>query len=221
MTRNREVFWLPLLFLTVALLGGVRISHRIVLVPPPLFALLLASLLMGVLVRCGALAPDRLMNANRSALANVSGSVVLLTCFFAAMQAFNVATPESGVPRLLFGIFLFVLLMNTLAAAPDRVRVLRSLVVIFGSAFALKFIVLAALSDPEGSRLKRVLVMMLEGLTLGTLTQDGFHPLTGYLAFATLALFVGGLALLPARARPALHAPSSGRVVRGELGDAK
>jgi hypothetical protein len=92
-----------------------------------------------------------------------------------------------------------VLLLNTLAAAPDRVRVLRSLMVIFGSAFILKFIVLAALSDPEGGRLRRVLLALLEGITLGTLTQPLAHPAAGYVAFFTLIVFLTGLALLPKR----------------------
>ena len=58
---------------------------------------------------------------------------------------------------------------------------------------------LAAISDPDGGRLKRILLVMLEGLTLGTLTQDTFHPITGYLAFFTFVLFVAGLSLLPGR----------------------
>jgi hypothetical protein len=69
--------------------------------------------------------------------------------------------------------------------------------VIFGSAYILKFIVLAALSDPEGGRLRRVLLALLEGITLGTLTQPLAHPVSGYLAFFTLLMFLGGLALLP------------------------
>jgi len=36
-------------------------------------------------------------------------------------------------------------------------------------------------------------------VTLGTITQQVYRPATGYIAFGTLALFVGGLALLPAR----------------------
>jgi hypothetical protein len=216
MSHIREAFVLPLLFLSVALLGGVRVADRIVLLPPPLFTLVLAFLLVGVLVRSGALAPERLMSATRSPLANLSGAVVIVTAFGAATQAFNVAIPESGLPRLLFSVFLLVLLVNTLAASPDRVRVLRSVLVIFGSAFILKFIVLAALSDPEGGWLKRVLLVMLEGLTLGTLSQDLYRPVTGYLAFATLTLFVGGLALLPSRVRRALE-PARYDPVRGEL----
>ena len=201
MSSGREIFALPLLFLTVALLGGVRVVDRIVLLPPPLFALVLAFLLLGVLVRAGALAPERLMNASRPALANVSGAIVLLTAFVASAQAFNVAIPEAGLPRLLFSVFLFVLLLNTLAASPDRLRVLRSILVIFGSTFVLKFIVLAALSDPGGGRLKRVLLVMFESLTLGTLSQQPYAPITGYVAFATLTLFMVGLALLPSRSR--------------------
>ena len=204
MNRTREAFVLPLLFLTVALLGGVRIAERIVLLPPPLFTLVLAFLLVGVLVRSGALAPERLIGATRPPLANASGTVVLITAFVAATQAFSVAIPESGLPRLLFSVFLLVLLLNTLAASPDRVRVLRSVLVIFGSAFTMKFIVLAALSDPAGGLMKRTLLIMVEGLTLGTLSQDVYRPVTGYVAFVTLTLFVAGLALLPSRPRRAL-----------------
>jgi hypothetical protein len=208
MTRTREAFVLPVLFLTVALLGGVRLADRVVLLPPPLFALVLAVMLVGVLVKSGALAPDLLVHANRSAMENANGALVLASLFAAAAQAFNVAIPEWGLPRLLFSVFLFVLLLNTLAAAPDRVRVLRSVLVIFASAFVLKFIVLAALSDPTGGRTKRVLLAMLEGVTLGTLTQDTYRPATGYLAFMTLTLFVSGLALLPPRGRLALEQQS-------------
>ena len=206
--NHREVFVLPLVFLTVALLGGVRVTDHVVLLPPPLFTLVLAFLLVGVLIRSGALAPEQLMSATRPLLANASGAVVLITAFVAATQAFSVAIPESGLPRLLFSVFLLALLLNTLAASPDRVRVLRSILVIFGSAFTLKFIVLAALSDPTGGTVKRMLQMMLEGLTLGTLSQDVYRPVTGYVAFVTLTLFVGGLALLPARLP---RAPDSAR----------
>lgn len=195
-----EAFYLPLIMLTVTLLGGLRVAERVILMPPPLVTLVLAMLLLGILVRSGALAPDRLMSTERSAVANLNGLVALIGTFLASAQAFNLATPESGLPRLMFSVFLVVLLLNTMAASSDRIRTLRSLAVTFGSAFVLKFIVLAAISDPAGGRLKRILLVMLEGLTLGTLTQDTFHPITGYLAFFTFVLFVVGLSLLPGRA---------------------
>jgi hypothetical protein len=197
MTAAREAIYLPLLFLTVALLGGVRPGAAIVLIPPSLFALILAVMLIGVLIQSGALAPLRLMGGARSGLANINGFVVLATLFVAAAQIFSLLTPEGGVPRILFSIYFFVLMLNTLAADPDRVRVLRSLAVTFGAAFILKFIVLDALSDPASGRLTRLLQILFEGVTLGTVTQEVQHPAAGYLGFATAALFLVALSLLP------------------------
>ena len=201
MKSATEAVYLPLMFLTVALLGGLRVDDRVSFVPPPLFALVLGVMLFGVLVRGRVLAPDRLMNASRPPLENLNGLVVILATFFAATQVFNLVTPESGLPFLLFNVFLFVLLINTIAAAPDRVSVLRSLAVITGAAFILKFIILGAISDPGEGTLKRVLYALLEGVTLGTLTQPPLHPVAGYLAFGTLVLFLIGLAMLPSRTR--------------------
>ena len=212
MTPTREAIVLPALLLTVSLLGGLKITAGLAFVPPPLFTLVLAVLLLGALIRSGALAPDRLAHASRPALANVNGGVVLLTLFFAAAQVFHLATPEAGLPRLAFNVFFLVLLLNTWASGPDRPRLLRSLMMFFGSAFVLKFIVLAALSDPAAGRLHRMMLVLLEGVTLGTLTQEPFHPAMGYAAFATLALFLFAVTLLP----PARPARSRHLIVPGE-----
>jgi hypothetical protein len=200
MTPVREAVMLPLLFLTVALFGGLRIAERVALGPPPLFALVLAVLALGVLVRCGALIPHSLLDAGRPALANLNGLIVVLALFLATAQAFHLSTPESGLPHVLFNVFFVVLLANTLAAAPDRARVLRSLFVILGSGFVLKFIVLAALSNPAETMLARVLRVLFEGVTLGSVTQDVMHPAAGYIAFCTLMVYLFGLVMLPARA---------------------
>ena len=202
MNRALEVFYLPLLFLTVTLLGGMRIAGRVLFLPPPLSALVLALLFLGALVRSGAFAPQRLMHPARPPLANVNGAVVLVTAFAAAVQAFSLVIPESGLPRVVATVFLFVLILNTLAASSDRTHALRSAAVVFGSMFVLKFIVLAALSDPQGGWLKRVLVAALQGVTLGTLTQATFAPATGYAAFCGLVMFLIGLALLPRSLEP-------------------
>jgi hypothetical protein len=194
-----EAVYLPLLFLTVVLVGGIRVSDRLTFTPPPLFALVLGVMLFGVLIRGRVLAPERLMSASRSGIANVNGFVVMMATFFAATQVFNLVIPESGLPFLLFNVFLFVLLVNTMAGSHDRVSVLRSLAVVTGAAFILKFIVLAALSEPGETALKRVLLAMLEGVTLGTLTQPVLHPASGYIAFGTLVLFLIGVAMLPSQ----------------------
>jgi hypothetical protein len=201
MKAATEAVYLPLLFLTVALLGGLRVDERLTFVPPPLFALVLGMMLFAVLVRGRVLVAERLMSASRNSLENLNGLVVILSTFFAATQVFNLVTPESGLPFLLFNVFLFVLLVNTLAASPDRVSVLRSMAVIVGAAFILKFVVLGAISEPGETMLKRLLFVLLEGVTLGTLTQPRLHPVAGYLAFSTLVLFLIGLAILPTRSR--------------------
>jgi hypothetical protein len=210
MNRALEVFYLPLVFLAVALLGGLHIADRVVFVRPPLSALVLAVLLLSALIRCGVVAPQRLLHSARSPMQNVSGAIVLITLFSASVQAFNSVTPLSGLPRILVVVFLGVLLLNTLAASVDRTHALRSLAVIFGSTFVLKFIVLASLSDPAEGWLKRVLLAAVEGVTLGTLTQQPLAAATGYIAFLTLALFLAGLALLPRRERVELEGPLIG-----------
>ena len=215
MTAAREAIYLPLLFLSVALLGGLRIGPRIILVPPPLFSLVLALLLLGVLVKSGALVPERLLRPTRPAIANLNGFVVLAAAFGASAQAFSMVTPDAGLPRLLCGVFLFVLLLNTLAAATDRTRVLRSLMIVFGAAFILKFVVLAALAEPATGTLNRLLLVLLEGATLGTLNQPASNPASGYVAFFVLVIFLFGLAMLPGRGsrahgdQAALSGPSS------------
>jgi hypothetical protein len=194
-----EAIVLPLLLLTVVLLGGLRIADRVVFAPPPLFALILGVMLLSVLIRGRVVAPERLMSASRGTAENLNGLVVMLATFFASTQVFNLVIPEAGLPFLLANVFLFVLLVNTMAGSHDRVSVLRSLAVITGAGFVIKFVVLAALSSPGEGTLKRVLYAMLEGVTLGTLTQPVLHPATGYIAFATLALFLLALSLLPSR----------------------
>jgi hypothetical protein len=199
MTAAREAVLLPLIYLTVVLGGAVHIADRVALRPPSLFGLVLGMLLLALLVRSGTLAPERLLHSARSRLANLNGLIAIVTAVLASAQAFTLMTPDSGLPRVLVSLFLLVLLLNTLAASPDRPRVLRSLLVIVGSAFTLKFVVLAALSDPAGGRLARVMQALFEGATLGTVSQEAVHPITSYLAFVTLILFLTGIALLPGR----------------------
>jgi hypothetical protein len=199
----REAITLPLIFLTVAFGGGLRVSaatRQLVFLPPSLMALVLALLLLGALVRTGTLLPDLLLRPDRPALANASGLLVVITLFFAAAQVFNTTTPELGLLQFIVNLFFLLLLWNTVAAQPDRRRMISSLIVIFGGAFLVKYVVLGALYDPAGGLTKRVLMTMLEGVTLGGLTYQSPAPVTGYVAFFTVLLFLIGVTLLPARA---------------------
>ncbi len=198
---GREALTLPILLLTVAGAGGLRVdaAGKLSLVPPSLMALVLGVLLIGTLVRSGALAPDRLIGERRSAIENTSGAIVLVTLLLATAQMFMMLTPPTGLLGFVFTSFFLLLLWNTLAVNPDRRQLLRSLAVVFGGAFVLKFIVLAAAYDGDGGLLHRVLVTMLEGVSLGAL---GFVPdgaATGYVAFVLLGLFFFSLILLPGR----------------------
>jgi hypothetical protein len=195
----REAIVLPVIFLTVAMLGGLEPGTTLRWIPPSLFSLVLAVMLLGVLVRSGALAPERLMHDARGALANTNGVIVLLSLVAGSAQALHMLTPRSGLPSTFVALLLFLLLLNTLVSSPDRARVLRSLVVVLGSAFVLKFVILAGLADPGGSRTSRVLRALFDAATLGTISQEPLPPAAGYVAFALLVLLFIGFAALPGR----------------------
>lgn len=199
MTAVREAVVLPVLLLTIALVAGLRLDARVALVPPSLFSLVLATMLIAALIRSGALAPDRLLHGARPPIANANGAALLATLFVGTAQVFAMLTPSSGLPRLFVDIFLFVLLLNTLVATADRVRLLRSLAVTLGSALLLKFVVLAALTGASDSRLSRVLMALFDAATFGSVTQDPEPASAGYLAFFVIASYLIAVALLPQR----------------------
>lgn len=198
MSVTREAFVLPLLFLTVALLGGLRIDGQVQLAPPSLMALVLGTLLMGVLVRGRGVAPELLLSAGRTPLENVSGGVVLITLLAASAQIFNLVTPDSGLLHVVFTVFFLVQLLTTLAGGNTRASLLRSLLVLLASAFVLRFVVLEGLYAPESGTLKRILTALLEGVSLGAIDYHPHAAATGYVAFLTIALYMIGLVALPA-----------------------
>lgn len=197
MTPTREAIVLPLALLTVAFLGGLEPGAPAPWAPPSLFSLILAVMVMAALVRSGTLAPERLVHGSRSILANSNGLVVLVSLFAASAQLLHMLTPRSGLPSLIVGAVLFLLLLNTLVMSPDRPRLLRSVAVVTGSAFLLKFVVLAALADPEGGRMKRVLLALVDVATFGTIAQTPLHASTGYIGFVLVLVFLVAVALLP------------------------
>jgi hypothetical protein len=202
MSALREAIVLPVVFLSTVLLAGLRPGSLPPFAPPGLFTLVLAVLLAGSLVRSGALAPERLVGPARGALANANGMVVMVTGYAAGAQLLALVTPDSALPLFFVSVFLFVLLLNTWVSLPDRVHLIRSLMVIFGAAFVLKFVVLASLSDPAGGRTKRVMVALFDAATLGGIAQAPQDPAAGYIAFAAIVLFMTGVVALPARRAP-------------------
>lgn len=201
-SRNRALLrfiLLPMIFLMVALLGGLRIdvdTHAFVFVPPPLITLILSVLTMILFVRGGAIELREWVNSNQPTLTNVSHALTLLTIYFATAQAFNSVLPERGLLFWLFSFFFLWTLWNNQFSSFDVRRLLRSMTVLFGTAFFLKHMFLASLFSPEGGWAKKIAGFLLEMGTLGTLDFQVFAPATGYISFFTLALYVGGLILL-------------------------
>ncbi len=201
-TRNGALvrYWvLPLVFLTVALLGGLRVGaddRAFIFFPPPLVTLLLAVLLMLLFVRGGLIELRSWLRGDNAPLRNVSHFWVLLTLFFASAQAFNSVLPERGLLHWLFSFFFLWTLWNNQFSSFDARRLLRSLVVLFGTAFVLKHILLSSFYAPDSGWLKRVAGALAQGVTLGTLDAPMFAPATGYISFFALGLYIAGLLIM-------------------------
>ena len=190
---------LPFIFLTVTLLGGLRVSsddRALVFFPPPLITLVLAVLLMLLFVRGGLMELRSMIAPDYTPFENVSNIWLLLTLFFASAQALNSVLPERGLLHWLFSFFFLWTLWNNQFSSFDARRLLRSLVVLFGTAFILKHMLLASLYAPDGGWLKRIAGTLMQGVALGTLDAPSFAPATGYLSFFALALYVIGLMLM-------------------------
>jgi len=195
---------LPTVLLTAALFGGLRIAGEnltTLFLPPPLIALLLASLLLLLFIRGRLIELRDWFSYEFSTTTNLSHALTLLALFFASAQAFNAVLPERGFFHWLLSFFLLWTLWNNLFAPFDARRLLRSLAVLFGTAFLLKHLLLANLGSPEGGWLKRIASALLEGATLGTVETERFAPATGYIAFFAVALYIVGLILIALQPR--------------------
>jgi len=201
-SRNRALVnfvVLPFLFLTVALLGGLRISaesRTFIFIAPPLVTLLLATLSMLLLVRGGLLRFHQWVGSDLPPFTNVAHIWMFITIFFGSAQAFNSVLPERGLFHWLFSFFFLWTLWNNQFSSFDTRRLLRSLTILFATAFILKYVLLASLYDPEGGWLNRVAGTLLQGVTLSAIDTTTFATVSGYIAFFTLALYVAGLILL-------------------------
>ena len=202
-TRNRALLRhvaLPTIFLTVALLGGVRVaggSGAFLFVAPPLVTLLLAALLLALFARGGTLKVGRWLSSENGTAENVSHALTLAALFFASAQAFNSVLPETGLPRfVLASFFLWTLWQNQFSHFDPR-RLLKSLAALFGTAFLVKHVFLASLNQPAEGWFGRLLSAAFEGVTLGALSGPAYADSTGYVSFFALALYVCGLALTP------------------------
>lgn len=195
---------LPLLFLTVALFGGLRFavdSLEMRFVPPPLTTLLLAAFLLVLFARARLLDIGRdWLNERRPALENASNAATLVALYAATVQVFNVVLPEDtlffGVFALIFGLIFW----NNMFVVVRPDRLIKSLGGVLLASFVAKYVVLAAVFEPSDSTAKSIVQTLLNGVTLGALKSTPYARATGYTAFAAVGLYLVGLwALSPAR----------------------
>lgn len=203
-SNNKNLlFWqyivLPMIFLIVTLLGGLRLSLEsgaFLFLGPTLFNLVLAVMLAGIVVRGKLVNTGRWFSADFSLLKNCANALILLTLFGASVQVINSVLPEKGLAFGLAAFFLLWTLWTNLFAELEAGKLLRSLAALFGLAFVFKYVFLASLVSGEESWARKLTETLLQGVSLGLLEIPKFSGLTGYIAFFTLILYGAGLLLL-------------------------
>jgi len=197
--RNRALLHFivaPTILLTVGLLGGLRVdaqTRQFIFIAPPLVTLVLAILLGSLFVRAGAIDLRQWLALEQPMLINVAHLLTLLALFFASAQAFNSVLPESGLLLWMFSFFFLWTLWTNQFSAFDTRRLLRSLIVLFATAFVLKHLLVSGLYAPAGGLFSRIAAALLQGIAVDV---PAFAPITGYVSFFALVLYVAGLLLI-------------------------
>ena len=196
----RYIF-VPFIFLTVALLGGLRLSGvdgSFLFLKPALLCLVFASVLLVLFFRSGLIRLDGWFSESFPLRKNIANGVVILSLFAATTQLFNSLIPEQGLPFWIVSFCFLWTLWNNLFADFDTKKLLRSLGGLFGLAFVAKYLVLANLTAPVGQGWLR---SMIENPAQQTMTWlldlPQFSAGTGYIQFFAVALYLLGLYLFP------------------------
>src|SRR5689334_18764438 len=111
--------YLPIVFLTPALLGGLRFSvtdRTFIFLKPSLVCLIFAAMLMVLFARAHLVKVSSWFSEERSLLSNAANGVVLASVFVASTQIFNSLIPEQGVPYWIVAFCFFWTLWNNIFA---------------------------------------------------------------------------------------------------------
>lgn len=191
---------LPLVFLTVSLLGGLRLSvenNAFIFLKPALVCLIFATLLLILLFRSNLVRLSAWFSEDFPTLKNIANALILLTLFTASAQVFNSLLPEKGLVFWIVGFFFFWTLWNNLFVDFEAKRLVQSLGSLFGLAFVVKYLVLANLVvSGEATWTQKILEGLMKEASFGLLDLPKFSSGTGYIQFFTLILYVVGLILL-------------------------
>ncbi len=198
---------LPVIFLTVTLLGGLRISGldgSLIFLKPALLCLIFASILLALFFRGGMIDLKGWIDESLPATKNIANGAILLALFAASTQLFNSLLPEQGLPFWVVAFCFFWTLWNNLFADLGPVKLLRSLGALFGFAFVAKYLVLANLTAPAGQSWLRAMIENPAQQTFTWLLDlPQFGAATGYLQFFAIMFYLLGLYLMPATTRDA------------------
>lgn len=196
---------LPVIFLAVTLLGGLRFGapdNAFIFLKPALVCLVFAAVLMILYFRSGLIRLDGWFDEHGSMLQNAANAGILLTMFAASVQLFNSLLPEQGLPFWVVGFCFFWTLWNNLFAEFDTKKLLRSLGALFALAFVVKYLVLANLTAPSsGGWIQRIFENPGKEAFTWLLDLPRYAAGTGYVQFFALALYLVGLFLTPAGIR--------------------
>ncbi len=202
--ESRRAVWrfvvLPFLFLSVVLLGGLRLSletNAFLFVRPSLIMLVCAAILLILLWRGKILPVEKWFSEELPILENISNTLILLVLFAATTQIFNSVLPENGLFFWIFSLFFLWTLWNNLFADFSPQKLLASLAGMFGMAFIFKHLILSAMSFPGNeSWFKKLAENALQEVSFGVFSANKFSPASGYVAFFALIIYLLGLLIL-------------------------
>jgi len=206
---------LPFIFLTVTLLGGLRLSDKtndFLFLKPALVCLIFAAIMLVLFFRANLIRLNEWFSEDFSLTTNTANALVLFTLFTASTQVFNALLPERGLPFWIIAFCFFWTLWNNLFAEFDTVKLLKSLGALFGIAFFAKYLILANLTAPiNESWLKGLWENPAQETFTWLLDLPRFSAGTGYIQFFTLALYLIGLFLVPQNAQADTRVNSEGK----------
>lgn len=204
-TENQQFYLryllLPVIFLSVTLLGGLRfgnLDNAFIFLRPALFCLIFAAVLLVLYFRAGLLVMDGWFSEDFPMLKNAANASIIFALLAASTQLFNSLLPEAGLPFWVVAFCFFWTLWNNLFADFDTRKLLKSLGGLFGLAFVVKYLVLVNLSAPASeSWLRGMIENPAREAFTWLLDLPRFSATTGYVQFFAVALYLLGLYLLP------------------------
>jgi hypothetical protein len=203
--RASTYLLLPIVFLTVTLLGGLRLDaadNAFIFVRPALICLVLAAFMMVLIFRAGAVTLEGWLSDGQDGLEKSANASILVTLFSATVQVLNSLLPERGLPFWIVGFCFLWTLWNNLFAEFETKRMLHSFAALFFLAFVTKYLVLANLTaTPEGGWFQRVIENPGKEAFTWLLDLPRYSNGTGYIQFFTLVLYLIGLYLTPRSTR--------------------